>query len=64
MCDLSSGVRALGSERTPGWLYRCLSLKETQGRGGEVERVVTYIIINSKPGVLKFQKNPNKPSHI
>lgn len=35
---LSSGTRALGSERTLGWVYGVpLSVKETQGRDGEGE---------------------------
>lgn len=30
---------------------------------GRVDRVMTYIVINSKSGATKFQKqNPNKPT--
>lgn len=39
--------------------------RELRAGMGKVDRVMTYIIINSKLGAMKFQKlNPNKPSHL
>lgn len=66
MSDLSSAIRALGPERPLGRVHGGASFTEgnrEQGRDGEGDGVMTHIIINSKPGAMRFQKqNPHKPT--